>query len=438
MNHLTNSTLDCTFSPYLGSYQFFSGISTNDSNANDFFQQGITHAFGFNQVEALKSFACCLDLEPTNAMCNWGMSYGFGPFLNKPKAFYYSTLAESYLDLENYKPDEIALIKTTRLRFPDTTTPQSSSSKSYRDAMIDLITQPEFSNNADLLTMYAESEMDLSMSLGIDYYINSKQTTHGPATSSTSNAINALTKVMSPNLAPNHPMALHLFIHATEPLSPGSDASLGELSASALKNLDLKGSGHLSHMPGHLFLRVGRYNDVIQNNIKASSADDLYDLNGHVRVASFKTGDITSAQGHLETVESIMNCSNFQSKFKPRSTVALYTLTGLINDDIKMWEAAASEQNSWTYNSPPHWPLSTNTCLGTMYIQNEMWDSAIESFKNDLKEYPKNAWGLYGVYEGMKESGEFEDKEVEDVKREAEDAWVRGDEKLETSCRLLS
>lgn len=38
----------------------------------------------------------------------------------------------------------------------------------------------------------------------------------------------------------------------------------------------------------------------------------------------------------------------------------------------------------------------------------------------------------------MKESGEFEDKEVEDAMREAEDAWVRGDEKLETSCHLLS
>lgn len=159
-----------------------------------------------------------------------------------------------------------------------------------------------------------------------------------------------------------------------------------------------------------VYLRFGLWEKVLSDvvSLEPPSGLNLNDncnyaqLLGHFAysVASFKSGDITSAQGHLKTVESIMNCSKFQSKFKPRSTVALYTLTGLINDDIKMWEAAASEQNSWTYNSPPHWPLSTNTCLGTMYIQNEMWDSAIESFKNDLKEYPKNAWGLYGVHEG--------------------------------------
>ncbi|GMH99707.1 hypothetical protein TrVE_jg350 [Triparma verrucosa] len=539
--NIYNATLDCSFAPYLGSYSFFSSITTHPPGPpnliNAFFQQGITHAFGFNQPEALNSFACCLEQDETNAMCHWGMSYGFGPFLNKPKssdqdlslAVQYSRLAESYLD-DSYKPEEIALVKATRLRFPNTQTPQSEASKNYRDAMKALVTKTTpFSNHADMLTLYAESEMDLSMSLGLDYYKNSKQTTHGDATESTANALKALHKVML--IAPDHTMALHLFIHATEPLTPGTDASQGEQSADLLKDLNLYGSGHLEHMPGHLFLRVGRYNDVIQNNILASTADDLYDLNGHIPygpahnvyflsvaaqldgqsqvaityadkmrdiyetghfddgpgaeegwnalllaylrfgmydkvlsdvlslpppaglgllegcnyaellgnfargVANFKTGKLEEASSNLKDLESIFFCADFNSRYHDRSVVAKYTLESLIEGDVTKLKAAADEQNSWAYNSPPHWSLSSNTCLGEMYMKTTQFESALASFRADLTEYPNNPWGLYGLYEAMAAMPEtYDEEEVAEALAAAEKAWERSDQVLKTSC----
>ena len=55
---------------------------------------------------------------------------------------------------------------------------------------------------------------------------------------------------------PSHPLALHLYIHLTEAGEPGTDgAGIGEAAADLLATLNISMSGHLEHMPGHLYLR---------------------------------------------------------------------------------------------------------------------------------------------------------------------------------------
>ena len=52
-------------------------------------------------------------------------------------------------------------------------------------------------------------------------------------------------------------------------------AGRGEHAADTLLDM-FPGSGHLQHMPGHLFLRVGRYNDAVDANIEAHGVDEQY------------------------------------------------------------------------------------------------------------------------------------------------------------------
>ena len=221
-------------------------------------------------------------------MCAWGLSYAYGPFLNKPNceeedlaaAYYYSNLAVKLLDNDlSYTEEETALVLSSAVRFPtdDIKANQTEAYRAFRDYMREVM--ENFPNDVDLATFYAESEMDLSSSAGLDYYVDSKEMTHGAASQSSQDAMNALEFVMS---KVDQPLALHLYIHITEPLSPGADAAKGELSADKLAKLNYTGSGHMEHMPGHLFLRVGRYSDVVKNNILATNADDLYDANKHV------------------------------------------------------------------------------------------------------------------------------------------------------------
>jgi tetratricopeptide (TPR) repeat protein len=72
--------------------------------------------------------------------------------------------------------------------------------------------------------------------------------------------------------APKHPGANHLYIHAIE-ASPWPER--GVAAAEQLKEL-VPGSGHLVHMPSHIFIRVGRYADAADANRRAIAADEAY------------------------------------------------------------------------------------------------------------------------------------------------------------------
>jgi tetratricopeptide (TPR) repeat protein len=86
----------------------------------------------------------------------------------------------------------------------------------------------------------------------------------------TSEAVAALERVLAAN--PRHPGALHYWIHLWEPTKTPERA---EKEADRLLPL-MPGAGHIIHMPAHIYLRVGRYDDVVTSNQRAVAADEEY------------------------------------------------------------------------------------------------------------------------------------------------------------------
>ena len=62
---------------------------------------------------------------------------------------------------------------------------------------------------------------------------------------------------------PNHPGACHYYIHAVEAVDPKAAVPCAERLARLMP-----GEGHMVHMPAHIYIRVGRWNDAV----KAKSA----------------------------------------------------------------------------------------------------------------------------------------------------------------------
>src|SRR5690606_9975556 len=75
----------------------------------------------------------------------------------------------------------------------------------------------------------------------------------------------------------NNPLANHLYIHALE-ASPYVQKAVA--SAECLPSL-VPGSGHLVHMPAHIYIRVGRYRDAIRANQQAVKIDHGYLSHAH-------------------------------------------------------------------------------------------------------------------------------------------------------------
>jgi tetratricopeptide (TPR) repeat protein len=69
-----------------------------------------------------------------------------------------------------------------------------------------------------------------------------------------------------------HPLANHLYIHALE-ASPNPQRALA--AADRLRDLQPE-LAHNVHMPSHIYIRVGRWEDAINVNLNAIAADNRY------------------------------------------------------------------------------------------------------------------------------------------------------------------
>lgn len=84
----------------------------------------------------------------------------------------------------------------------------------------------------------------------------------------TQEILDTLAKVMQLN--ENHPLALHLYIHARE----GSKRPQDALAAANRLRLLVPGHSHLLHMPSHIDSRSGDWNRAVETNLRAVAADE--------------------------------------------------------------------------------------------------------------------------------------------------------------------
>ncbi|MGL4566132.1 MAG: hypothetical protein ACRCVD_12620, partial [Halioglobus sp.] len=57
-------------------------ISTNSTEAQVYFDQGLAFLYAFNHDEAVRSFRYAAELDPRAAMPHWGIAVALGPHIN--------------------------------------------------------------------------------------------------------------------------------------------------------------------------------------------------------------------------------------------------------------------------------------------------------------------------------------------------------------------
>lgn len=247
----------------LGDYAFI--VSTTNQRAQLFFNQGINLYYGFNHLEAFRSFKEVARLDPQCAMAYWGQALSLGPNINLPMdpadtKTVYDAVQKSLSLISNASPKEQALIKALSMRYTkEALEDRKPLDQAYADEMERARNQ--FSDDLDVATLSAEAMMDLHP---WDYW---KDYEPQPWTNET---VNLLAKVIATK--EDHPGANHLNIHILE-ASPNPDAAAA--SADRLRYL-VPGAGHLVHMPSHIYIRVGRYIEGVEANERAVKTDMDY------------------------------------------------------------------------------------------------------------------------------------------------------------------
>jgi tetratricopeptide (TPR) repeat protein len=247
----------------LGTHTF--RVTTKSAKAQQFINQGLNLAYGFNHAEAGRAFAEAARLDPSCAMAYWGQALVLGPNINapmapddEPKAL--ELVKKAVAAKSRVTPRERAYIEALSARYTGKAEDRQPADRAYAEKMRAL--HRTLPRDLDAATLFAESLMDLRP---WSYW-----TRDGLPYDGTTEAIGALERVLAAN--PKHPGALHYWIHLWEPTKTPERA---EKEADRLLPL-MPGAGHIIHMPGHIYLRVGRYIDAVKANQKAVAADEDY------------------------------------------------------------------------------------------------------------------------------------------------------------------
>jgi tetratricopeptide (TPR) repeat protein len=241
-------------------------VSTQNAQAQQFFDQGLRLIYAFNHDEAARSFKRAAELDPKLAMAYWGIAEAVGPNYNDPASEDRFKQAHEAIQKavglsSTASPSEKDYIQAMAKRFPaDPKSDLKKAAEEYRDGMRDVA--KKYPDDLDAATLFAESGMTLHP-WGLWHLDGSPE-------DGTEEIISTLESVIKRE--PNHLGAVHYYIHAVE-ASPNPQRALA--GANRLAAL-APAAGHIVHMPAHIYIRTGDYQQAVKTNEDAAAADRAY------------------------------------------------------------------------------------------------------------------------------------------------------------------
>ena len=249
-----------------GSGTYSKKISTQNKEAQQFFDQGLRLAWGFYFPESIASYLEAARHDPDHPMPYWGMAHAMGPNPNSrysgmpddPKGEGLKAIKKAMDRIENASDMEAKLIKALHTLYDKDANPDAKQrDRAYLAEMRKL--NRDYPNDPDIAALYANSYMSIQR---WNYWGD-----QGKPISETLLVAEALEHIMSKDLS--HPGVLHLHIHLIE---ASAEPERALVSADNLERT-IPIVGHVVHMPSHIYIRVGQYEKALEQNIRSQKVD---------------------------------------------------------------------------------------------------------------------------------------------------------------------
>jgi tetratricopeptide (TPR) repeat protein len=294
-------------------------VTTSSPEAQRYFDQGLNLLYGFNHAQAIAAFEEAARLDPDCAMAHWGKALALGPNINWPMDSTanqpaWDALQRSLAAAPKASEAERDYIQALAKRYADPKDPKPPSraalDSAYANAMREV--WQRHPDDSDAGTLFAESLMDLNP---WNFW-----TLDGQAAPGTNELVALLEALLK--LAPMNPGANHYYIHAVE---ASRDPGRGIPAAERLGGL-VPDAGHLVHMPGHIWNRVGRYAASEQANVKAVRIDSLY-------VATYQPPGIYPMMYYPHNVHFVWSAACMQGR-SAQAIAYARRLDGMVPDEM--------------------------------------------------------------------------------------------------------
>jgi tetratricopeptide (TPR) repeat protein len=260
-------------------------VTAADDETRRLFHQGMQLAYAFEYPEAARAFRAGYARDPSCAMCAWGVALALGPNINAPErrneAEIRRYIARAQQAAAKATALEQALIQAMAVRYGDAESELqrqvtaraeamcSTGEKrnahplelAYAQAMTEVVER--FPRDPDVVALYADATM-----------VSSSWSWWDPKTGAPAGAMRSVVdRLHAAQLEyPQHTGLAHFLVHAAEQ-SPQPERA--EAAADRLGKL-APGAPHLVHMPAHIYVHVGRFNDATRVNEQALAVQKTY------------------------------------------------------------------------------------------------------------------------------------------------------------------
>jgi tetratricopeptide (TPR) repeat protein len=257
--------------PGWGSYSH--RVSTQSDSAQFYFDQGLNMYFGYQFGEAQASFREAARFDPHCPMTWWGLALSLGPYYNSAHRFLMRPGTPEILkrmneESDHASPKEKQLMEAMNKRYAADPSDRErrALNEAYARSMMGLAN--EYPEDPDINVLYIDAFMLIHP---WDFWNND-----GSPKSWTAELIKTCASILKSH--PNHPGALHYYIHLTE-ASRNPEVALH--AADILKDL-LPGIPHMVHMSSHEYERNGIYGKGVAVNELADHNLVVYDSLTHL------------------------------------------------------------------------------------------------------------------------------------------------------------
>jgi tetratricopeptide (TPR) repeat protein len=234
---------------------------TANAEVQAWFDQGLNLMHDFWDYESVKAFEQSVRVDPNCAMCWWGLAQAQG-FRNGSRHTYAREALQKAVKLENHASEPEKL-------YIEAAKAQASAKDDAKHGA-----NPQQIAILRELVRLAPNDIEarLFLALALENGYNGK----GEPKKGEREAIAILEGILRD--APNDSATNHYWIHAIE---PGNHPERAIQSAAQLASL-APTSGHMVHMPGHIYYRVGNYSEAEHWFSASMAADERYMQEQHV------------------------------------------------------------------------------------------------------------------------------------------------------------
>ncbi len=332
-------------------------ITTTNKKAQQFFDQGLNHLHSFWDVEAYRAFKEVIRLDSNCAMGYWGLYNSISQVVPEMSADKKEAIRKAVEKSNNATAKEKMFIRAAELM-----------SKEGKNAYI-----AEMEALIDAYPEEIEAKLFLaaSLSAGVSTYAPDGR----PRTGKVYGQM-LLKNILVSN--PNSSAANHYWIHAVE---NGPQPQLALESAAKIMQL-APNSGHMTHMPGHIYYRVGDYDKAYKTFTHSLGVDTQY-MNAQ-KMGPTNHWNFTHNLDYL-----VATCAE-----SGRYTEAVKWATKLAELPI--------EENRQMAGGLGYILFGAHTAMARLNIRFQYWDKATENITAQLNAYPVLPTLAKEYFNGMK------------------------------------